>query len=245
MLYRIPPDSPCLRHSREGFTLLELLIAVAIIAVLAAMLFAGLGIARSFSRSAICVGNLRLLGSGFGAYATDHDGHFPDYLLGSTYWPQEIAAYVPRKAFFCPEAVEREGIQETFKTINTDKVWKDTITRVSYGYNARGLSPHYGSGYTPPSPYRKVTAATIERLASVIVLADAGRLNANKTDGWGFYYMEMPYLQYSLPLPRHRGKANVLWADGHVSQRECILKTTDSKESEKYFPLREWYYNLP
>jgi prepilin-type N-terminal cleavage/methylation domain-containing protein len=64
------------RNSRRAFTLLELLAAVAIIGVLAALLAPALGRMRNAARDAGCRSNLRQLHAGFAGYITDN-GKFP------------------------------------------------------------------------------------------------------------------------------------------------------------------------
>ena len=59
-----------------GFTILELLISVSIIAVLAAMVLALSDTIRRRAEQAACVGNMRSLFAALSAYNTDY-GHFP------------------------------------------------------------------------------------------------------------------------------------------------------------------------
>ena len=63
---------------RNGFTLVELLVCVGIIAALTAILLPVLARARESGRKATCSGNLRQLGVAFAQYVSDHDGHYPD-----------------------------------------------------------------------------------------------------------------------------------------------------------------------
>jgi prepilin-type N-terminal cleavage/methylation domain-containing protein/prepilin-type processing-associated H-X9-DG protein len=62
---------------REGFTLVELLVVVAIIAVLAALLAPIFQNSIAASRRAACISNLRQIGVGIAAYAADNDGVIP------------------------------------------------------------------------------------------------------------------------------------------------------------------------
>jgi prepilin-type N-terminal cleavage/methylation domain-containing protein len=73
-------DAPCAPLSRRpaaAFTLIELIVVVAIIGVLAAMLLPALGRARDKARQIACASNLRQLGLSFVLYDGDNDGAVP------------------------------------------------------------------------------------------------------------------------------------------------------------------------
>jgi prepilin-type N-terminal cleavage/methylation domain-containing protein/prepilin-type processing-associated H-X9-DG protein len=63
---------------RAGFSLIELLIVIVIIAVLAAFLFPALNSARERSRQAACANNLGQIGKSLSIYIDDWDEIFPD-----------------------------------------------------------------------------------------------------------------------------------------------------------------------
>lgn len=71
--------------SKSGFTLVELLIVLALIALLSAIAFPVLGSARESARSRKCVANLRQIGQAFQLYGQDWDGRFPAALDASDY----------------------------------------------------------------------------------------------------------------------------------------------------------------
>lgn len=61
-------------HARAAFSLIELIIAIAIIALLIAILLPSLGSARESARRTVCASNLRQIGLAHHAYATDFKG---------------------------------------------------------------------------------------------------------------------------------------------------------------------------
>ncbi len=66
----------------SGFTLVELLVVVAIIAVLSSLLFPVFGQARDKARQAACLSNQKQIAAGLMLYAQDYDETFPSYPFG-------------------------------------------------------------------------------------------------------------------------------------------------------------------
>lgn len=64
-------------RSREGFSLIEVLVVIAIIVLLAALMVPGLANARERARTAACLSNLRQINYGMTLYTTDWDSFFP------------------------------------------------------------------------------------------------------------------------------------------------------------------------
>jgi len=66
-----------------SFTLIELLIAIAIIALLVAIVFPSLGAAKEYARTVVCLTNLRGIGSAMACYHEDNRGiYMPAYYTG-------------------------------------------------------------------------------------------------------------------------------------------------------------------
>ena len=65
------------KNSSRAFTLIEILVVIAIIAILAAILFPVFARARENARRASCMSNLKQLGLGVMMYTQDYDDHVP------------------------------------------------------------------------------------------------------------------------------------------------------------------------
>jgi prepilin-type N-terminal cleavage/methylation domain-containing protein len=65
-------------EGQTGFTLVELLIVIAIVALLAALVLPGLSRAREYAYFTSCKSSLRQIGIGFLIYASDNDGGMPE-----------------------------------------------------------------------------------------------------------------------------------------------------------------------
>lgn len=125
-MFSSSPSPPHREYSapRRAFTLIELLIVIAIISLLAAMLFPVFASARDKARQTSCTNNLKQIYLGYRMYGQDYDGSFPTTVLGNS---QTRAASDPRSApallfpytrntqiWVCPNAYE--GLQEAGNT---------------------------------------------------------------------------------------------------------------------------------
>lgn len=107
-----PRRRPGARHATPaGFTLLEILIVIAVIGILAGLLFPVFLTARANARRAICQNNLKQIGLALFLYASDYDSALPmghnDLDAGSPQpellWMNAIYPYVKSTAIFnCP-----------------------------------------------------------------------------------------------------------------------------------------------
>ena len=107
--------------AKRNFTLIELLIVVAIIAILAGMLLPALNKAREMAHSASCKNNLKTLGTAVQLYAADNDDimvPLSEGAIGSSLlWTKLLmgrnntkvqGTYFPIKSFLCPVTAMEE-----------------------------------------------------------------------------------------------------------------------------------------
>jgi len=107
------PENPGLKKS--GFTLTELVIVMAIMGLLATLLFPALSSMRARAEKAVCIGNIRSIYVSLSAYLTDN-GHWPqipeDVLkaqpdqqrdIGAKFWVDTLKPYgATEKVWTCP-----------------------------------------------------------------------------------------------------------------------------------------------
>jgi prepilin-type N-terminal cleavage/methylation domain-containing protein len=133
---------------QKGMTLFEVLIVVAVLAILAALLLPGLMKPKRYPR-AQCINNLRMVGLSFRQWAIDNDGHFPMGVSMTNGGTMELASiggtsshYLVMsndlntpKILHCP--------QDEWRPIATSFLTNFTETNISYfvGLNATETLP--------------------------------------------------------------------------------------------------------
>ena len=138
--------------------MIELLVVVAIIAVLIAVLLPALGSARLTSRRVACLSNLRQMGLGWGDYWNDHHGYIP--LMSNWYewggydfggwgvWTcsvppadRPLSRYIGEPSLFkCPD----DNRQEAVSNVGEHSWWRNAT---SYSVNVFITCPFHWGGY--------------------------------------------------------------------------------------------------
>ena len=132
-------------RSRNGFTVVELLVIISIIVLLIALLLPALGQARTVARRMVCASNLGQMTTATLSYTNDYDSVFPPHrhlaLNTGRDWFNLLEEYgnSPRLSQ-CPELGD---VQNDF---GVNWSWNYDAHDIGYGYNGffLGLYSHVG-----------------------------------------------------------------------------------------------------
>ncbi len=226
--------------SSAEFTLIEMLVVVAIIGILASMLMPTLQQSLESARSVMCTNNLKQISLISTQYSEAYNGYLPPNVrsAGAVYWADNLYALyanktpgnkivfrtgdwsstnasVPRSPFDCPTSVPDIGAN----------------IRLSIDYT---INIHMTAGYGRASRTRKPSSRG--------VFFDGYR-EINNPDQGTTPTAAVAYNALTLPENinawRHNGSVNVAWYDGHVTtQNYGTIPTTTGDPAiypERYF----------
>lgn len=222
---------------RGAFTLVELLVVLALIGALAALGLGAATRARTAADGARCLSNLRQLGFATALYLGDHGQKYFAYRASApegTLWyfglqtgPQNAAEGdkqldATRGPLF--PYIQRVGSIEVCPAFPYDSaLWKPKFQGASYGY-----------GYNIFLANR--SQLTLSRPSGIIVFGDCAQVNTfqppaspSKPMLEEFYMIDNGYKTIHF---RHRQRAHFLFADGHVAAMEMEPGTLDTRLPE-------------
>ncbi len=172
-----------------GISMVETLVAIAIIATLSALLIPSIARTREYANMAKCISNQRQLFHGFESYAGDHDGSMPTSMNSS--WPNQVAGYL---GITIPN-----GQTPGSPPCNQDVFLCPSVTRDAKPWRSYALNSRAGDK----------TGSTDDRSVRIAQPSKTALLSDAKNTSW--------LMTVSNISTRHSNNtANVLFFDGHV-----------------------------
>jgi prepilin-type N-terminal cleavage/methylation domain-containing protein/prepilin-type processing-associated H-X9-DG protein len=217
-------------QKRNIFTLIELLIVIAIIAILASLLLPALSKARDKAKRIKCAANLKQIGASSVMYVNDGNNWMPAaaYSGQPTEWRVELAPYMmPDKyisncydtdlrggAYICPSYV--------YGRRTPNKFWEGGIAwnRSYFGYKASSK---------PRIRLTSVTKPSVSAFCGDTSDYDTG-------NDWELQFLHPPSTNSAtLVGDRHDRGINLIWADFHVAQKPRVELVSGQDGDKDYF----------
>ncbi len=209
---------------RCGFTLVEILVVIVIVALLAGSLLPAFNSARASARTKTCASNLKQISLAFNLYVTDNRGMYPPITIGKENadcgWAEPIYSYTKSVAIFsCPSypyGEFRPGCPPSEPIDNPPEGEKDYKWDGSYSFNITGTN------------MRGFNIARIRNPSALIVFCD-GR-GGKSTYGNPNVGGSSDRRDFSDLGNRHNYGSNLAYADGHVKW----------KSFEELYEITQW-----
>jgi prepilin-type N-terminal cleavage/methylation domain-containing protein len=226
-----------LPYSRTGFTLIEVLVVVAIIALLVAILLPSLARARDQAQTTACASNLRQLHYAFTMYAHDNKGVYPgsthdfgeDWLgydnqgsadhHGHMHAPEDgvIWKYMSgqSKAYTCPAHPPPRWAEPGYWYYSYKFFGLMTGAKMEQVAGSHYLRKNFDANEHLDSPEHPV-----EYVGSVPLLVESLVIYPNKPGITGYenswFVYDMPLANRHLPSSPRVAVSNVVYVDGHT-----------------------------
>jgi prepilin-type N-terminal cleavage/methylation domain-containing protein/prepilin-type processing-associated H-X9-DG protein len=252
MFGRSKAHGPWTDQGDRGFTFVELLVVIAMVALLGSLLIPALAGARANSPAAQCLNNTRQLTRAWLMYAADYSDRLVDsHWVDASYltWGADqintntVALLDPARTLFAKYINSAEVYKcpsDKLPAVNGPRVRSYSM---SGGGTGAGLSPHSSPQYPLGRIYSTVGARKMSNLlkpgpANTFVILDEHPDSIN--DGMFMFNAGFPPTQYAwrdLPGSGHDGGGSFSFADGH-----CVVKRwADSRTILPVKKLARWW----
>ena len=215
------------RKPQPAFSLIELLIVIAIIATLVAILFPLMASIQETAKRTRCIRNLKHLGTATFAYVADHDNCLPLGLYRapglSLPWSRNLVG-LPGRNYLFPEVYPASTAQKA-----TGKTVFDCPSRSSPALYDK---LHYGYSDFPGMSIYDYDGVGLTRRLSEIKRPSQTMLFGEIPPG----YRLITYRADLLEFP-HQGNMNAFYADGSVQMITHPVKNANTSSEEPQPPF--------
>ncbi len=218
--------------SLRGFTLVEVLIVIGLIAVLATLLGGAIESVRSSSKLAQCQANLRSISVGMHQYANDHNNWMPPHLETVTK-PDKTRIYPLWYAWIAPYITAWDGTN--YETTPIDKIFYCPANAYPYDRSLTYYGPLGGSDHSYGYVYRFLTSqkngnfvnmppiprSQVKEPSKMALVVDIPNIDGGVRREPGLREVKTGWIHPAATTvsTRHRGGSNILFLDGHLEWR--------------------------
>lgn len=236
------------RNWKQGFTLIELTVVIAIIVMLALLTTASFSTIRAKAGQANCASNLRQIGIGFLAYNGENNGSFPPH-WGADQNGDVLAWY----GFVAPYIVDwKKPTQPMDKIFHCPSNPRPYNTSMNYLSETKNVDQSYGYNYyyltSNPSWALKYRAAAIANKTKFVLVGDIPTFGDNNDivpfggsfSGLRLYPSATASYGALMGVSKRHGKgANFLFLDGHVEHQNSQSFARDKFNNVNWIPSVE------
>ena len=210
---------------KAGFTLVELLVVIAVVAILAALIFPSIMKSTAAAKAAQCVSNMRQIGGMISNYILE--GRIVQYEYMPGQYERNWKSILISQGFASPLEINK---------VTYCPLWNPALSTYEgspnnwfcYGWDVGAMQVNYDNLTGMTSVTSPANTVSIERASSYILLADSIARNPSAWTSNSDKTKNYQVAQISISGPngswnpegclhlRHSGRANVLFLDGHV-----------------------------
>ena len=222
--------------TRRGFTLVELLVVVGIIALLVALLMPALAAARRQAQTVQCATNLHSIGHAMQLYANEYKGRVPrdywydiQYVQGHILWAEAYAKYLGHTV---PDVANLTAARDAQLYPYFQRIG---VYQCPAHPNERQALDYVSNAWWPDVPGLSAPLMNVTRMphsGRIVYLTEVTARKDFETDTFGVHDIWLPDHLPAMPSGqiqkgssrilidnRHGGRINLLFIDGHVEAR--------------------------